>query len=169
MSTHLSPEVEVQTPGDRDVVVTRKFNAPVALVWRCYTEPELVKRWLLGPPGWTMPVCEIDLRVGGEYVYRWRNESDGSEFGFTGTFKQVDREQKIVHSERPVDLDNMGDGESHNVVAFVSRGDMTELVMTMTYESAEVRRMVLDTGMTDGMGMSFAHLDEVLAEQTGSA
>lgn len=164
MNQHFVREVEVATPGNRDVVVKRKFNAPVALVWRCYTEPALVKKWLLGPPGWSMPVCEMDLRVGGTYTWRWRNDESGDEFGFTGTFKEVDDGRRIVHSERPVDIDTMGNGESHNVVEFVPVGDMTELVMTMTYPSAEVREMVLATGMTDGMGQSFELLDTLLLE-----
>lgn len=152
---------EVSTPGDREVVVKRRFNAPVSLVWRCYTEPELVKRWLTGYEGWTMPVCEIDLRVGGSYRYRWRNSEDGSEFGFVGTYSRVDTESRIDHTEMMEGAEDMPPSE--NVIAFEPLGDMTELIITMTYISAEVRQMVLDTGMTDGMGSSFDKLDELLA------
>lgn len=164
MNKAFKPEVEVTTPGNCDVVVKRKFNAPLALVWRCYTEPALVQRWMLGPPGWSMPVCEMDFRVGGTYLYRWRSDEDGSEFGFTGTYKDILDQSRIVHSEMPVDLDNMGDGEAHNVAEFSALGDITELVLTMTYASADVRRMVLETGMTDGMGQTFLLLDQVLVE-----
>ena len=155
--------VEVATPGDSQVVVKRRFNAPLELVWRCYTEPELVKRWLLGPPGWTMPVCEIDLRPGGVYRYRWRSDAEGVEFGFTGVFREIEPEKRITHSEIPEDSPEMG--ESHNVIEFLPIGDMTELVMTMTYADAAVRESVLATGMTDGMGMSFDLLDTLLEEQ----
>jgi len=165
MEMKVKMPVDVATPGDRQVVVKRKFNAPVALVWRCYTEPDLVKRWLLGPPGWSMPVCEIDLKEGGSYTYRWRNEDDGTEFGFTGTFREIDGERRIVHTERPVDLDDWAESEAYNVVEFLPVGDMTELVMTMTYASADVREKVLATGMTDGMGMSYDNLDDLLTEQ----
>lgn len=164
MNQHFAKEVHVTTPGDRTVVVKRKFNAPAALVWRCYTESELIQKWLLGPPGWSMPVCEMDLRVGGTYMWRWRNDADGSEFGFTGAFKEVDEGRRIVHSERPVDIDTMGDGESLNEVEFMPLGDLTELVITMSYPSADVREMVLATGMTDGMGQSFELLDTLLIE-----
>lgn len=160
MNVTFKPEVEVFTPGETDVIVKRKFNAPVALVWRCYTDPALLPRWLGGYPGWTMPVCEMDLRVGGTYLWKWRNEAEGMEFGFTGTFEEVIPNQRIVHSERPVDMEEMG--ESHNVVEFIPLGDMTELVMTMSYASAEVRQSVLDTGMIDGMGVSYARLDTLL-------
>lgn len=161
--THEAKTVEVTTPGDNQVVVKRKFDAPLSLVWRCYTEPELVKRWLLGPPGWSMPVCEMDLRPGGKYRYRWRNDADGSEFGFVGTFKDIETEKRITHTETPEDAPEMG--ESFNEIEFNALGDMSELVMTMTYENAEVRESVLATGMTDGMGMSFEMLDKLLVEQ----
>lgn len=167
MNQHFTPEVEVTTPGNHDVVVKRKFNAPLALVWRCYTDPALVQRWMLGPPGWSMPVCEIDFRVGGQYLYRWRSDDDGSEFGFTGTYKEIIDQARIAHSEKPVDLDNMGDGEAHNVAEFTALGDMTEIVMTMSYASAEVRQMVLETGMTDGMGQTFLLLDALMDEMQG--
>lgn len=156
--------VTVETPGDCAVVVRRRFDAPVQLVWRAYTQPVLVRKWLLGPPGWTMPVCEIDLRAGGAYTYRWRNEEDGTEFGFIGEFLEILPGARIVSTERPVDLEHTS--EAHNVVEFVPLGDLTELVMTMTYESAEIRQLVLETGMTDGMGMSFDNLDEVLVDLT---
>lgn len=165
MNLHAKQSLTVETPGETGVVVTRRFNAPVSLVWRAYTEPALIKRWLLGPPGWSMPVCEIDLRVGGAYTYRWRSDADGAEFGFTGTFKEIEPGALIVHSERPVDAPGMS--EAHNIIEFIPLGDMTELRMTMRYENAELRKMVLDTGMTDGMGQSFDLLDTLLIETRG--
>jgi uncharacterized protein YndB with AHSA1/START domain len=154
-------KTEVATPGERDVVVRRRFRAPASLVWRSYTEPPLVKRWLLGPPGWSMPVCEIDLRVGGTYRYRWRSEKDGTEFGFVGTFETIDPERRIVNKEWPEDVVMP---EARIVVDFVPLGDMTELVMTISYEDTQTRKAALDTGMTDGMGMSFNNLDAVLED-----
>src|SRR5215471_10855310 len=73
--------LQVTANGDREIVMTRVFNAPRALVFKAFTQPELLKRWLLGPPGWSMPVCEIDLRVGGRYRYVWRNDASGHEMG----------------------------------------------------------------------------------------
>jgi uncharacterized protein YndB with AHSA1/START domain len=82
-------KAQVTLPSEREVKVTRSFRAPRALVYRAYTEPELVRRWLLGPPGWSMPVCEMDVRVGGRFRWLWRSDENGSEFGFSGTFREV--------------------------------------------------------------------------------
>ena len=82
--------LQVFTPSDRDVVITRSFDAPRELVWDCHTKPDLVRRWLTGPPGWSMPVCEIDLRVGGKYRYVLKGPN-GEEMGFGGTYRELDR------------------------------------------------------------------------------
>ena len=80
---------EVSLPSDREIRVTRDFDARRGLVFDAFTKPELVRRWLLGPPGWTMPLCEIDLRVGGAYRYIWRSEKDGSQMAVGGVFREV--------------------------------------------------------------------------------
>ena len=87
------------TPSDREILITRDFNAPRALVFDCMSKPELVRRWLLGPPGWTMPVCDIDLRVGGRYRYVWRNEADGTEMGMGGVYMEIVPPEKVVQTE----------------------------------------------------------------------
>src|SRR5215218_484973 len=92
-------KAQVTLPSEREVQVVRSFRAPRALVYRAYTEPELVRRWLLGPPGWSMPVCEMDVRVGGSYRWRWRSDENGKEFGFHGVFRQVDAPTNISHEE----------------------------------------------------------------------
>src|SRR5687768_12667840 len=92
-------KAQVTTPSDREVKVTRSFRAPRALVYRAYTDPQLLKRWLLGPPGWTMPVCEMDVRVGGNYRWRWRSDEGNQEFGFSGTFREVEPASRLVHTE----------------------------------------------------------------------
>ena len=163
MGNRSSSSVEVTTPGERDVVVKRWFDAPVALVWQCYTEPTLVRRWLLGPPGWSLTVCEIDLRVGGAFRYRWQNDTDGGAFGIGGIFRQVDPERLIRHSEQPEDAPEMP--ESLCKIEFIPHGGRTELIMTMTYGDGDLRNQVLATGMADGMGMSFDLLDAILQEQ----
>lgn len=70
--------LDVTTPSDKEIRLTRMFDASPELVFECHTKPDLLKRWLLGPPGWSMPVCEVDLRVGGRYKYVWHNDADGS-------------------------------------------------------------------------------------------
>ena len=156
----------VTLPNDRDVVVVRKFNAPRALVYDAWTKPELVSRWLLGPPGWTMPVCEMDVRVGGKYRWRWRNEQ-GAEFGFSGVFKEVMRPSRIVHTEIYDPGDVGGEmGEALITAAWTEQAGVTTHTTTIHYPSKEVRDAALKTGMTDGMEMSFEKLDALLVEET---
>ena len=92
MNTGASKALQVTTPSDREIAMTRVFNAPRRLVFDAWTKPELVKQWLLGPPGWTMPVCEIDLRVGGRYRFVWRG-TDGAEMGMGGVHKEIKKLQ----------------------------------------------------------------------------
>src|SRR6266566_1501711 len=80
--------LKLTTRGDREIVITRVFDAPRSLVFEAFTKPELVKQWLLGPEGWSMPVCEIDLRVGGKYRYVWRHVK-GQEMGMGGEFREI--------------------------------------------------------------------------------
>ncbi len=89
--------LEITTPSDREIVMTRVFDAPRDLVFDAYTKPELLKRWLLGPRGWSMPVCEIDLRVGGAYRYVWRRDPDGNEMGMGGVYREIVR----ARADRP--------------------------------------------------------------------
>src|SRR5260370_24154124 len=92
--------LKLVTRGEREIVMTRELNAPRQLVFDAFTKPELVRRWLLGPDGWSMPVCEIDLRVGGAYRYVWRKESTGTEMGMGGVFRDVVRPEKLVATEK---------------------------------------------------------------------
>src|SRR5947199_8947203 len=85
--------------GDREIVLTRVFDAPRRLVFDALTKPELVRRWLLGPPGWSMVVCEIDLKVGGAYRYVWRHDRDGSEFGMRGVYREIVPPERLVNTE----------------------------------------------------------------------
>lgn len=164
MNNNTGSAMSIETPGDTDIVVTRRFNAPRSLVWRAYTEPQLVKRWMLGMPGWSMPVCEIDLRVGGGYHYRWRNDDSGFEFGFVATFHAIEPEHRIINTERPEDVDMP---EAEIEVLFEPLGDMTQLMMVIRYADAVARKAALDTGMTDGMGLCYDLLDGVLAGMEG--
>ena len=90
---------EVSTPSDREVQVKRSFAAPAKFVWQAYSEPDLMRRWLQGPPGWSMPICEMDVRVGGKYRWRWRSEEGGQEFGFSGELLEVALHSRIVHTQ----------------------------------------------------------------------
>jgi uncharacterized protein YndB with AHSA1/START domain len=154
----------VTLPNDRDVVVVRAFNAPRALVFDAWTKPALIQRWMLGPPGWTMPVCEMDVRPGGKFKWRWRSDENGKEFGFSGEFREVVRPSRIVHVERYEPGDVGGEmGEALVTSELTEKNGVTTQTMTIRYESKAVRDAALKTGMTDGMEMSFQKLDEVLA------
>src|SRR5687768_11582138 len=112
-------KAQVTMPSDREVTVTRSFKAPRALVFRAYTEPALVRRWMLGPPGWSLPICEMDVRVGGSYRWRWRSDTDAAEFGFVGTFREVQPPSRLVHTERFVP-GTAGDGDPSGGEALVT-------------------------------------------------
>ncbi len=161
-------KAQVTMPSDREVTVTRSFKAPRVLVFRAYTEPELVRRWMLGPPGWSMPVCEMDVRVGGSYRWRWRSDTDGTEFGFAGTFREVEPPSRLVHTEG-YDPGTVGDGypsggEALVTTSFAEEGGITTITTVMDFGSKEARDAAVKTGMTDGMEQSYQLLDRVLQE-----
>lgn len=154
----------VTLPNDTDVVVVRTFAAPRELVFEAWTTPSLVQQWLLGPPGWTMPVCEMDVRPGGKYRWRWRSEENGAEFGFSGEFREVVRPSRMVHVERYEPGDVGGEmGEALVTSELTEESGVTTFKMTIRYPSKEVRDAALATGMTDGMEQSYQKLDELLA------
>jgi uncharacterized protein YndB with AHSA1/START domain len=159
-------QLEVTLPSDREVRVTRLFGAPPAVVFDAFTKPDLVSRWLLGPPGWTMPVCEMDLRVGGKFIWRWRSE-DGKEFGFTGVFREVVKPTRIVHTENfdPGDVGGTMGGEALVTSEFTPRGKGTLYAVTIRYSSQADRDAAVKTGMTDGMEMSYARLESILSAE----
>lgn len=162
-------KAQVSLPSDREVKVTRSFKAPRALVYKAYTDPALVQKWMLGPPGWTMPVCEMDVRVGGNYRWRWRNNKDGKEFGFAGTFREVQPPAKLVHSEAydPGNVSYAYPGEPALVTLTFDEADgVTTLTSLIDFGSKEARDAAVKTGMTDGMEQSYQLLDRLLAEQT---
>src|SRR5258708_11228834 len=115
---------QVSTPTDHEIQVTRDFDAPRQLVFDAFTKPELVSRWLLGPPGWTMPVCEIDLKVGGAYRYLWRH-ADGREMGMGGLFREIVRPERLVATEKFDE--SWYPGEALDTTVFVEDGDITKI------------------------------------------
>lgn len=160
-------KAQVTLPSDREVKVTRSFRAPRALVYRAYTEPQLVRRWLGGHPGWSMPVCEMDARVGGRFQWRWRSDEGNQEFGFSGTFREIEPASRIVHTEayEPGTLGGSYPGEDAIVtVTFTEEGGVTTVTTLIDYGSKEARDGAVKTGMTDGMEMSYQTLDKLLAE-----
>ena len=158
---------EASLPSDTEVLVKRSFDAPVELVWRAYMEPDLMRRWCSGYPGWSMPVCEMDMRVGGQYRWRWRNDENGQEFGFTGEVLEVVPHARLVHTQifDPGDLGgSMGGEPSIITVTFQEANGITNMTTSIKYASKADRDAAFSTGMTDGMEYSYKQLDDVLAE-----
>ena len=156
---------QVSKEGDRTVVVTRAFDAPRPHVWRAFTEPALLKRWLIGPPGWEMHVCEMDVRTGGGYRWRWRHAEEG-EFGFTGTYSEVVK-QSLMKDRQVYDQGShdvpMADA-THNTVRFEDSGTGTRVISRMEFPTIEAMEQGLASGMTDGMEMSYANLDGLIED-----
>ena len=152
----------VSTPSDREIVMTRRFDASRELVFAAFTDPKLIQRWLLGPPGWSMPVCELDLRVGGTYHYEWRNDAGDKSFGVHGTFREIVRPVRIVHSENFDEPWYPGDATV--TTAFDESQGTTLLTMTILYDSKEIRDGAIESGMTTGVEASFDRLAAIMAE-----
>lgn len=157
--------LSLTTEGDRQVIVTRHFHAPPDLVFRAHTEPALLRQWMLGPPGWTMPVCISDARPGGRMRFEW---ADGAGHGFhlTGEYHEIEAPSRILHVERM----HLPDPTPDNLVEtlFQPEGAGTLLRMVMTLPDSTVRDAMLATGMAEGMEASYARLDPVLGFGQGA-
>jgi len=154
-------QLKITKSGDRDLVMTRVFDAPRKLVYDAHTKPALVRQWLLGPPGWTMPVCDMDVRVGGTYRWVWRKETDGSEMGMGGVYREIKAPERLVTTEK---FDEAWyPGESLNTLVLVEQGGRTTLTQTLRYESPAAREAVIKSGMEQGVAASYERLDDVLA------
>jgi uncharacterized protein YndB with AHSA1/START domain len=152
--------LKLTTRGDREIVITRAFDAPRKLVFDAFTKPELVKQWLLGPDGWSMPVCEIDLKVGGKYRYVWRRDKDGTEMGMGGVYREIVTPEHIVATEK---FDQSWyPGEAVGTFILTEQGGKTTLTETILYESREARDGVLKSGMEKGVVASYDRLEKLL-------
>lgn len=158
--------LKVTTPSEREIAMTRVFDAPRDLVFDAHTKPELIKRWLGVRAGWTMPVCEVDLRVGGKYRYLWRGPN-GKDMGMGGTFREVVRPERLVATERFDE--SWYPGEALDTSTFVERGGKTTLTITVLYESREARDAVLETPMAVGVSEGYDKLAELLSEMPARA
>jgi uncharacterized protein YndB with AHSA1/START domain len=124
------------------------------------TRPELLKRWLFGPPGWALETCDVDLRIGCAYRYVWRKQSDGSTMGARGVYREISPYERIVSTER---FDEPWyPGESVGIVVLHERGAKTTLTLTLRYESKEARDGVLASDMQEGLGIGYDRLEELL-------
>ena len=141
------------TPSDREVVITRGVDAPRQLVWETWTRPEHLQQWLLGPEGWTMPICEMDLRPGGDWRWGWRRE-DGCEMEMHGIYKE------IVPPERLVSTESWGGEwpETINTLLLSEENGRTTITQRILYPSKQARDAALQTGMKEGVNVSYDRL-----------
>jgi uncharacterized protein YndB with AHSA1/START domain len=161
----MNDTLKVTVPTDREIVLTRSFHAPRRLVFDAMTKPELLRRWLLGPPGWSMIVCEIDSKVGGGYRYEWRSV-DGSEMGVHGVHLEIVPHERVVNTQ----IFDFG-CEAQSAEALVTsvlteQSGWTMLTTTVLYPSKEIRDAVLQSGMEHGAAASYDKLAELLAATT---
>jgi len=139
--------------------MTRVFDAPRHLVFEACSKPELVRQWLLGPEGWSMPVCEIDLHVGGSYRYVWRH-SDGREMGMGGVYREIVIPERVVATEK---FDEAWyPGEAVGTLVLVERDGETTLTQTMLYDSRQTRDAVLKSPMETGVAASYDRLEKIV-------
>jgi len=155
----------VQTVGESELLFTREFDAPRALVFDALTRPALVQRWLLGPDGWTMPICEIDLKPGGKFRYVWRK--GGKDMGLSGTFREIVPPERIVHTEL-FDEDWTG-GEAVVTTTLTEARGRTMMTLNVRYASAAGREAALKSGMIDGMSTTYDRLADMMARGEISA
>jgi uncharacterized protein YndB with AHSA1/START domain len=145
--------------GDCEIVITRVFDAPREMVFDAHTKPELLKRWMTGSPGWSLVVCEIDLRVGGAFRYVWRGPT-GQDMGMGGVHREIVPPERLVTTEL-FDMDWTG-GEVISTLVLTESNGKTTLTNTLLYPSRESRDSVVNSGMGKGMGNGYDQLEDLL-------
>ena len=153
---------KIETPSDREIVMVRKFDAPRQMLFDAFTRPELVPQWLTGRPDHTMPICEIDLRVGGAYRYVWRGP-DGFEMSSQGVFREVTPPERVVATERFEP--SWYEGENVNTTTFEEADGQTIVTLRIQCGSKEVRDTMMQSGMDRGVAYSYDRLETMLASK----
>lgn len=152
--------LSIEVLGDRQIVISREFDAPRALVWESMTRPEYIRRWMTGPPGWEMTACEEDTRVGGRFLCSWTGP-DGAQMGISGVYREVEAPARCVRTETfngcPVQA-----GEQIATLELDERDGRTFLTVTVLYPSTQSRDAALASGMKGGMEHSYSRLDDLL-------
>lgn len=157
MATTLKLETTFTLPSDREIRMTRSFKAPRTLVWDVYTQPEHIRNWW-GPREMPLTVCDVDLRVGGKWRYVAQGP-DGMVVAFSGEFTEIDRPDRLVNTEI---FEDFPDNSSLVTTTFQEADGLTTVISTSSYESQEVRDIVLSTGMEDGAAESWQRIAEIL-------
>jgi uncharacterized protein YndB with AHSA1/START domain len=155
-------KMTLKTEGDRYVVVTREFAASPELVYRAHTDSKLIQKWMLGPEGWTMPVCINEAKPGGKIRLEW-SDGKGNGFYLTGEYVALEPYSRIVHVERMHLPDPTPD--NHVETRFAAHGSGTLMTMRMTLPDEKTRAAMLGTGMESGMEASYVRLEELIAAE----
>lgn len=159
MLTRETGKLKLAATGDREIVMTRNFSAPRKMVFDAWTKPELLKRWLEGPVGWRMTVCEIDLKVGGSYRYEWTHEN-GSQMGMGGVYREIVPEERLVATEK---FDQAWyPGGAVTTTTLKENDGVTTAETTVLYDSKEARDGVLQSPMDTGVAASYDRLEKLL-------
>ena len=153
--------LKVDTSGDREIVMTREFRAPRKLVFDALVKPALIQRWMLGPPGWSMPVCEFEPKVGAAYRFLWRNDADGAEMGMGGVVREIVPGEKLVATEKFDEPWYPGEAVVTHTLA--EKDGRTTLTMTIRYPSREARDIALQSPMEQGVAAGYDRLEQLLA------
>ncbi len=151
-------DMQISTPSEREIMMSRIFDAPRALLWRAWTSPEYLPQWMLGPEGWTMTTCEIDLQPGGKWRFAWLH-SDGHEMAMHGDYREVAPPSRLVTTE------HWGGEwpETLNTLVLTEENGRTTMRLSMLYPSQEARNAALKSGMKEGVSLSFDRLAALLA------
>src|SRR4030095_3507836 len=160
----MSNQLSVTTPGDLEIVMTRTFNAPRTLVWEAMSKPEFLKLWLFGPPGWSMTLCEDDLRVGGQFRWGWSGPGEAA-MAMHGVYREVTPPERMVRTEVFDFGCNVDAGQQLCTLVLAENGSRTNLTLTVLYESKEARDRALASGMEQGVAAGYDRLDEMLTSR----
>jgi len=152
-------KMKLTLPTDREVVMTRDFDAPRQLVFDAWTKPEMIKNWL-DAPGRTMQICEIDLRVGGKYRFVWQGPGKPN-VGMYGVYREVVSPEHFVRTESWEDWDA---GETLVTTSLADRDGQTALTVTILFPSKDIRDQILKAGIEHGANHNFDKLAEYLAK-----
>ena len=155
--------LQISTPTDTTIVLTRTFNAPARLVWAAMLTPDKMRRWMLPPPGWTMTVCECEPRLGGALKLAWKNEEADPVMTLQGVFTEVVPHKRIVHTETMALGSGQVIGQLVEAHEFAEQGSITTMRITQTYDSKDARDGAIASGMDQGMEAGYKQLDAMLA------
>jgi uncharacterized protein YndB with AHSA1/START domain len=156
--------LQISTPTDTTIVLTRTFDAPRRLVWAAMLTPDKMRRWMLPPPGWIMTLCECEPRVGGALRLAWKNEEADPVMTLQGVFTEVVPQERIVHTETMALGSGQTIGKLVETHEFAEKDGVTTLRITQSYDSKDARDEALASGMDQGMEAGYRQLDAVLAQ-----